>query len=205
MTRFGLAIGVVIILVAAVVFGFRNAAREAKREAARGAGENLRSASPTKNRMTAVGSAPVSAVFAQHVRRIDPTTRQAMLAQIRAARSRREAIETGAPNAPHELTKDYIRDRVRELVPLVRECYERALVDDPRLAGKLTVELTLGGEPEVGGVVEDSVVDGEHSTITNPNMIECVRETMHGLSFDPPAAGGRVVVLYPFIFDTAGN
>jgi hypothetical protein len=142
-------------------------------------------------------------------RRLDAVSRARMLEALAVARSRRGppaadpvAGGDGASEAATagSLDKDYIRGRVRELIPLLSECYVAALEDAPAIVGKLVVELTIGGEPEVGGLVEASEVIADESTIVHAGMLECVRETMYAAQFDPPEQGGTVVVRYPFAF-----
>ena len=137
-----------------------------------------------------------------------------MLEQLAAARARRspEASAPGASATPDPerdalgaLDKEYIRTQIRELVPMLVECYEAALDDDPQLGGTLLVELTIGGEPEVGGLVEASEILADKSTVAHPGMVECVRETMYAAQFEPPTHGGKVTVRYPFTFAPAGG
>lgn len=202
MTRIGIVAAVIIIVVAAIFFGFRKAARDhvANDKAAAVAKTTSAQSVTSSPEVSADAHAPGAKAG---VRKIDPAMRQQLLAQISAARSRRGESSTapaGSPDAPKELTKDYIRDQVRALIPLLTECYTNALADDPKLAGKMVVSFTIGGEPEVGGLVEESEIDPVNSTITNAGMIECVRETMYGAEFIAPSEGGRVVVHYPFEF-----
>jgi hypothetical protein len=106
-----------------------------------------------------------------------------------------------APESP-ALSREYIQARVHELVPLVQECYESALHKQPTLHGRLTVRFVMEGEPGVAGVVSESevLVGGLAESV---ELKTCVRETMYTLKFDPPAAGGKVTVEYPFLFDRA--
>lgn len=98
------------------------------------------------------------------------------------------------------LDKDYIRARIQEdLVPIAKECYESALEDDPKLAGKIVMQFGIAGDDEVGGVVDEASVDPS-STLTHPALGECMRESMMSLSFPAPEGGGRVAVTYPFEF-----
>lgn len=139
--------------------------------------------------------------------------------EIAGARERREAAARAATarpslpaaspatsSPPPNLTatpdygKDYIRERVRELIPLMTECYTMALERDPTLEGTVVVEMTLVGEPEVGGLVGTSEVDPEASTLLEDGFSECIRETMYALEIDPPPDGGTVRVRYPFEF-----
>lgn len=101
---------------------------------------------------------------------------------------------------PAELDKDYIQARIKDdLVPLATECYESVLEDDPELAGKMVMTFQIVGDEEVGGVVDAAEVDPS-STLRNPAMDECMRESMMSLSFEPPKGGGTVSVTYPFVF-----
>ena len=102
------------------------------------------------------------------------------------------------------LDKDYIKARIAEdLVPIAKECYESALEDDPKLAGKIVMQFGIAGDDEVGGVVDEASVDPS-STLTHPALGECMRESMMSLSFPAPEGGGRVAVTYPFEFSPDG-
>ncbi len=100
-----------------------------------------------------------------------------------------------------QLRKEYIQQRVKEdLVPLAVECYESALEDDADIEGRLVMNFKIYGEPDVGGVV-DEVEMAEDSEITHADMVECMRESMMSMSFDPPEDGGVLEVTYPFVFE----
>jgi RNA polymerase sigma factor (sigma-70 family) len=104
------------------------------------------------------------------------------------------------------LDKDYLRERIKEIVPLVRECYELALAQDPSVSGKLSVHFSIIGDPELGGLVESSeIVDDDEPAPKNEGLVECVRETMYALEVEAPKGGGRVTVTYPFRFATAAR
>lgn len=107
------------------------------------------------------------------------------------------------PSPTGRLEPDYIQGVIQDdLTPLARECYESALEDDAELAGKLVMKFTIVGEASVGGVVGEAEVD-EASDISDPAMVECMRESMLSVLFDqPPSGGGEVSVTYPFEFST---
>jgi hypothetical protein len=142
----------------------------------------------------------------------DPSRRAALLEAIRDAARKRSSSPSAAggagatsttppPALPEgDAAKDYIRTSVRALIPLLVECYNEALERDPELAGKLIVEFTIEGEPEVGGVIGDSAIDDAGSTIRDATMRECIQQTMYAIEIDPPAGGGVVNVRYPFEF-----
>lgn len=118
------------------------------------------------------------------------------------------AAEVSAPEPVGRLEAEYIQDAVREIRPLLAECYEQALEHEPGLEGRLVIEFDIEGEPEVGGVVNDSRVSDE-SEIAETSLDECVTETLYTLELPAPEGGGRVHVRYPFLFaaaeDTGGG
>jgi len=119
--------------------------------------------------------------------------------------ARRRLAAAGVPQedideAPRgHLDAEYIRQSIREIAPLIEECYELALEETPALEGRLVAEFSIVGEPEVGGIVERSEVLAE-STLSSPTLNECVRQTIYTVELEPPEGGGRVDVRYPFIF-----
>ena len=109
--------------------------------------------------------------------------------------------DAGRSNAPADvgtLDHHYVRERIGDIVPLVKECYENALRDSPALEGKVVVEFALSGEPGAGAVIEESKIL-EGSTIGDPSLRECVQETMYAVELRAPERGGRLVVTYPFV------
>jgi len=170
-----------------------------------------------------------------HVRRRAQSEVAELRAAIEAARATRvrEATEElaggGAPNGtspstspttgtvqvpPEEdaerlgrLDPQYIRDAIRDLQPLLRECYELALEDArssgrETLEGRLVTRFVIGGEPDVGGVIEESSVMDE-SDLRHPLLEECFTETLFTVELPAPEEGGRVTVHYPFVFRAA--
>ena len=134
--------------------------------------------------------------------------RVAAAARAAAQRPAKAAPAPGTADAPVTATldRDYIRARMMEIRPLLVECYETAMATHPELeqGGQLTVTFKMAGEPEVGGVVLDSEIVRDKSTLADSaDMADCVRESMYAMRFDPPAEGGEVTVNYPFIFKTS--
>ncbi len=126
----------------------------------------------------------------------------------RAARSTGGSSGAAAPrpvpklaDSDGDMDKDYIRDRVREVLPLLKECYTMALDETPELAGTLVVSFTIDGDPDVGGLIDNVGFDEDAGTMpVNAGMRECMRETMMSIEIDPPTSGGSVEVHYPFMF-----
>ena len=160
---------------------------------------------PVKAGETKTRKAAVAAVTDRATKR---ARRDEMLGRIRDAIEARGVASVAASEEPSEkpseeigLDKDYIREVVQDqVVELVRECYNSKLVDDPTLAGKIVLNFTIAGDESVGGVIE-AVTVAEGTTLDDPEMGECVAESMASATFDPPQGGGTVEVTYPFIFE----
>jgi RNA polymerase sigma-70 factor (ECF subfamily) len=154
----------------------------------------------------AVSVAPPAPGAATPRARLSAPARAALLARIEDARCAAHTPVAIAPpggggSAAGELDKDYIRQQVRELQGLLTECYEQALGrGNPNLAGKIVVRFTIVAEPGIGGLVSDSSIDDENTSIADAEMRQCVQETMYAAQFRAPDGGGEVRVSYPFAF-----
>lgn len=131
--------------------------------------------------------------------------------QIWSALSREHRLEPAAPGsaAPSEETAarlpeldvEYIRATITEqLLPVATECYESALVDDPKLAGTIVSEFTIVGAEDVGGVVEEAAIKADESTLDSEFVRECIRESLLAVTFEPPPDGGQLQVTNAFEF-----
>ncbi|MFL5343782.1 MAG: AgmX/PglI C-terminal domain-containing protein [Hyalangium sp.] len=76
-------------------------------------------------------------------------------------------------------------------------CYERALLKDTGLAGKVVLEWTIGGS---GSVVAAKT---KSSTLRNGSVEACILSSLKKWNFPAPK-GGVVVISYPFIFNSVG-
>lgn len=102
---------------------------------------------------------------------------------------------------PHEGLKDrsggklarLMKDLHRDVMPLADECYEQALERDPTVAGSLNLQFEVIGDQDVGGLVE-SVELEESSEIQDPEMVECIRETLLSTIFPAPDDSGATGV-----------
>jgi hypothetical protein len=107
-----------------------------------------------------------------------------------------------APPAPAPLPvldKDYIQSRIRDdFVPMAKECYEAALARDGGLGGKMVFQFAIVGDESVGGIVESAELDPS-STLSESELVTCMRESLLSVTFVPPPHGGRVTVTYPFV------
>ena len=79
----------------------------------------------------------------------------------------------------------------------VRACYERALIKDPGLAGKVVLEWTIG---TTGAVVAAKT---KSSTLKNSAVEGCILSALKSWQFPQPR-GGVVIISYPFLFNSVG-
>lgn len=149
------------------------------------------------------GSAPPVVETAPSVanRHIDPVQRQTLLSQIHLIQKKPGTNGHTASSEPvPTLNADYIRTQIRALLPMIKDCYETTLRSHPDVQGKLVVDFTIVGEPDVGALVSESAINDSQSTIADADMRDCVKETMYSASFPAPPAGGEMHVTYPFLF-----
>jgi hypothetical protein len=106
----------------------------------------------------------------------------------------------GGGDAAPGIEPKYIRERVRnDFFPLARKCYGDALETNPSLGGKVVLAFNIVGDAKTGGIVEAVDVLNE-STLRDPDVIDCMRQSFLSVTFPPPANGGEVTVTYPIIF-----
>ncbi len=189
---------VIIIVIASIFFGFRKAARDAANDEKAKPAAPARPSSmdvPSSSSSTKPAAKGTPLEDARPLRRIDPESRKLLVEEIAKARAKRApttAVGGGAP-VDQQLSPEYILTQTQAIMPLLKECYTEALKDDPALAGRLSLEIVIGGEPDVGGLVESSEIL-EGSTIKHAAMHECLRETMYALELVAPSEGGRYTV-----------
>ncbi len=103
----------------------------------------------------------------------------------------------GAAPRHGEVDKGEIQTAVREVVPLLAECFELAAPS----GGTVLVEMTISGEPGVGTVIDDaSLAEGDAHMLEATDFTECLLETLRSVEMPPLTAGGEILIRYPFIF-----
>lgn len=117
-----------------------------------------------------------------------------------------EPAAEGATNAPAvgaasalpimlgSLKKAHIDEVIKRNMAQVRHCYQRALNEEPDLAGKVTVTFVITSD----GAVQSA--NTKASTLGDRNVEECINDQFMWFTFDKPQGGGTVTVSYPFIF-----
>ncbi|MGE5185645.1 MAG: sigma-70 family RNA polymerase sigma factor [Acidobacteriota bacterium] len=141
--------------------------------------------------------------------------RAAMLAAIaraRGARDHRTAAPTRPPAMPRLPTKagsdstgtvldiqdktgdtsEWEKRALGTVNHMLGQCYDLGLAEDPDLAGIVTIQFTLVGEPGVGGLLERVEIVDARTTIAQKTIRDCLTQQLYALELDPPPDGVTV-------------
>jgi hypothetical protein len=139
---------------------------------------------------------------------IDKTKRAEVLALILSAlqekEARKEKKHSRESLKPTGLPVEYVREAVREIVPLLKECYHMELEERGAVSGKIVLGFDLVAHDEHGGLVEEaSVLETELSKEISDSFAECLRETLYAIRLEAPEWSGRHTIRYPVIFSAS--
>ena len=95
------------------------------------------------------------------------------------------------------ISREEIAKVINQHMQQIRACYEKALLHDPGLGGKLMIEWTI----DMSGAVQSFKT--KSSSMKNPDVGECILDNLKTWRFPRPT-GGTVVVSYPFVFNSVG-
>lgn len=95
------------------------------------------------------------------------------------------------------LSKDAIAKVINEGLSRVQSCYERELISDPSLQGKIVFDWVIGPE---GSVTTTRV---SSSSLPSQTVATCISNLIKTWQFPKPS-GGSVTVVYPFNFASQG-
>lgn len=95
-----------------------------------------------------------------------------------------------------ELDAGRVAAVIRSQIGGIRSCYERALRNNPTLAGRLDVRFTIGTAGRVTSISSSGLNQA-------PDVGSCVTARIRGLVFPPPT-GGAVDFSFPFNFTPGG-
>ena len=115
-----------------------------------------------------------------------------------ARRAQPVEVVQGVALVKGALDKEIIRRVIRRHANEVKFCYERELLRNPELFGRLMVQFTISGQ---GSVLAAAL---QTSTINNTTVEQCVVAAVRRWEFPEPAGGGIAVVSYPFVMKAAG-
>ncbi|TVQ95271.1 MAG: hypothetical protein EA398_18190 [Deltaproteobacteria bacterium] len=101
-----------------------------------------------------------------------------------------------APPESGFLTREQIESIIRRHSSGLRYCYERELLEEPYLEGRITVRWNI----ELDGRV--SAATAIENTMGSKAVESCLLSEVGRMRFDRPN-GGRVNVTYPFTFTTS--
>lgn len=92
------------------------------------------------------------------------------------------------------LDRDAVAAVIRANIGQVRYCYERKLIANPNLFGKILVQFSIEGK----GVVQRPKVI--KTTLSDADVEGCILRRLSQWKFPTPPAGTSVLVTYPFLF-----
>jgi outer membrane biosynthesis protein TonB len=102
-------------------------------------------------------------------------------------------VTIGDPSAQAGLDKAIIRRYIKRNQQKIQYCYEKELLANPSLGGRVDIRFTIGGN----GTVVQATGTGM------PHVDACVANVIAAIQFPAPQGGGVVAVSYPFIFQSA--
>jgi pSer/pThr/pTyr-binding forkhead associated (FHA) protein/outer membrane biosynthesis protein TonB len=95
------------------------------------------------------------------------------------------------------MSREDVKRVIEQHLDEITYCYETALISNPSIKGKITMEWKILMSGAVGEVRIKS------STIKSPEIYGCIKSAIRTWQFPKPV-GNEVVVSYPFIFDIVG-
>ncbi len=95
------------------------------------------------------------------------------------------------------MSREDVKRVIEQHLDDITYCYETALISNPSIKGKITMEWKILMSGAVGEVRIKS------STVKSPEIYGCIKSAIKTWQFPRPV-GNEVVVSYPFIFDIVG-
>ena len=193
------AVAVAVIAVVTVYDGSASAKQPGQPPRVLAAGERVELTAPSPT------PPPVTVAARDRVRRdaiaAAMTARRPSTAATAGGTAPTGAMVGSAPAALPTLDKDQIRAGVKDVVPMLAECYEAELERDPTVgATTVTAQFDLDSDPDLGTIVTlaDMQVSGPLAQATD--FRDCMTATIEAVVLPPLGAGGHVTVNYPFEF-----
>jgi hypothetical protein len=147
-----------------------------------------------------------------HATPISPEARRQIADRIAAARVARPASPASAaasmPRPPPDQArsdddtdaiKTPARAAIRETIPLVRACLEKAHVS---MAARVHVQgkLVLTGDPDVGTLIDADQLTDEHGQPLSTELDSCIRGELQGIELPPLREGNKMRLTYMYEF-----
>ncbi|MEM7610043.1 MAG: AgmX/PglI C-terminal domain-containing protein, partial [Myxococcota bacterium] len=108
-------------------------------------------------------------------------------------RGRVRAVSALGRQTGGSLSRAEVQRVINGKVGRIQRCYERALLSNASLAGRIAFSWTIRPNGRVGGVRQAS------STLGNAGVSNCVAGVIRSMRFPRPQ-GGAVQITYPFMF-----
>ena len=80
---------------------------------------------------------------------------------------------------------------------MAEACVKDLATRVPDAGGAVTVAFELLGDAKIGGVVNEVSLEDAGAPLGDETFATCLRESMYGVYFDPPPAGGRATLNFP--------
>jgi hypothetical protein len=94
----------------------------------------------------------------------------------------------------------YVQNRLgQDLLPLAKQCYDAARARNPDLRGRVMLGFVVLGDGSAG-VIDEVTIDRDASTLDEPGMEECLRQSLMTVGFATPPDGGKITLSYPLDF-----
>ncbi len=110
-------------------------------------------------------------------------------------RAKPPTLRLGKVTLTGSIDKAILRRYVRRKLARIRHCYERELLKDPTLKGRVVATFTIGPDGKV--------VASEAKGMTNADLNTCISTVVKSIQFPKIPGGGSVYVTYPFTFQPA--
>lgn len=111
--------------------------------------------------------------------------------------TRASGRSVGVGGSQGSIDREAVAKVVNSHLQEIRGCYERALLKDPALAGKVVLEWVINTSGRVASVKTKT------STLRNSAVEGCIMNELKGWVFPVPR-GGQVIITYPFLFNSVG-
>lgn len=95
------------------------------------------------------------------------------------------------------LSRAEIAKVVQQHLSEIRYCYEKGLLDDPSLSGKIVAKWTIAPQ---GSVSQTGI---KSSSVRNAGVHGCLTGQIRSWGFPKPRNGGSVLVTFPFVFSAS--
>ena len=104
----------------------------------------------------------------------------------------KSAIET---NCKGIISKEIVAKMVNGKMDLVLSCYENALIENPKIEGKIVYEWYINSSGKV------ETVDILYSNVKSKNLEQCIKNTIKTYNYKILGDGCNAQIRYPFVFD----